>query len=137
MSDEQAVLRPTGAGSALRRWHERAADPDTVVLDGFHALKHALRFGADVHVAVSSDKDAVLRLAADLAPDLTADLAERVSEIPAAALRELVTRVHPTAVAALAARPARDGVRPRWPRCPGGRPSWSWTAPATSAMSGR
>ncbi|SHL61415.1 TrmH family RNA methyltransferase [Actinacidiphila paucisporea] len=109
MSDEQAALRLPGVRSAVLRWHEHAATADTVVLDGFHALKHALRFGADVHVAVSSDKDAVLRLAADLAPDLAADLAERVTEVPAAALRELVTRVHPTAVAALAARPGGDG----------------------------
>lgn len=111
MSEEQAALRLPEARSAVLRWHEHAAGADTVVLDGFHALKHALRFGADVHVAVSSDKDAVLRLAAGLAPDLTEDLAERVTEIPAAALRELVTRVHPTAVAALAARPARDRRR--------------------------
>ncbi|WUH92154.1 TrmH family RNA methyltransferase [Streptomyces sp. NBC_00433] len=109
MSDEQAALRLPGVRSAVLRWHEHAADADTVVLDGFHALKHALRFGADVHVAVSSDKDAVLRLAADLAPDLAADLAERVIEVPAAALRELVARVHPTGVAALAARPDGDG----------------------------
>lgn len=88
--------------AAIRRWHEAA--PGAVLLDGFHALKHALRFGAEVHVAVTADKDAMLRLAADLAPDLTGDLAARVTELPLAALRDLVTRVHPTAVAALAAR---------------------------------
>jgi TrmH family RNA methyltransferase len=109
MSDEQAALRLPGVRSAVLSWHEHAADPDTVVLDGFHALKHALRFGAEVHVVVSSDKDAVLRLAADLAPDLTADLTARVTDIPPAALRGLVARVHPTAVAALAARPAAEG----------------------------
>jgi tRNA G18 (ribose-2'-O)-methylase SpoU len=80
-----------------------------VLLDGFHALKHALRFGADVRVAVSSDKDAVLRLAADLAPDLAPVLARSVTEIPAAELRGLVARVHPTAVAALAAAPDPAG----------------------------
>ncbi|UWE07328.1 TrmH family RNA methyltransferase [Actinacidiphila bryophytorum] len=109
MSDEQAALRLPGVRSAVLSWHEHAAAADTVLLDGFHALKHALRFGADVHVAVSSDKDAVLRLAADLAPDLAADLAVRVTQVPAAALRELVARVHPTGVAALAARPGRAG----------------------------
>ncbi|MFI0895357.1 TrmH family RNA methyltransferase [Streptomyces sp. NPDC020983] len=103
MSDEQAAFRLSGARPAVLRWHEHAAD--AVLLDGFHALKHALRFGADVLVAVSSDKEAVLRLAADLAPDLAAELARRVTEIPAAELRGLVTRVHPTGVAALAAAP--------------------------------
>ncbi|MGW5349349.1 TrmH family RNA methyltransferase [Streptomyces sp. NPDC004031] len=103
MSDEQAAIRLSGERSAVIRWHEHAAD--AVLLDGFHALKHALRFGADVLVAVSSDKEAVLRLAADLAPDLTAALRACVTEIPAAELRGLVARVHPTAVAALAAAP--------------------------------
>jgi tRNA G18 (ribose-2'-O)-methylase SpoU len=107
MSDDQAALRLSGVQSAVLRWREHV--PDAVLLDGFHALKHALRFGADVHVAVSSDKDAVLRLAADLAPDLTGALAQCVTEVPAAVLRDLVTRVHPTALAALAARPGREG----------------------------
>jgi TrmH family RNA methyltransferase len=92
--------------AAVRCWRENA--PDAVLLDGFHALKHALRFGAQVSVAVTGDKDAMLRLAAELAPDLVAELEERVTAIPAARLRELVTRVHPTAVAALAVRRDRE-----------------------------
>ncbi|MET9219228.1 TrmH family RNA methyltransferase [Streptomyces sp. NPDC003300] len=92
----------TSATAAVLAW--QAAAPDAVLLDGFHALKHALRFGARVRTAVSSDKAAVLRLAAELAPDLAEELAARVIEIPAAALRGLVTRVHPTSVAALADR---------------------------------
>jgi tRNA G18 (ribose-2'-O)-methylase SpoU len=94
------------AAAAVGRW--RATAPGAVLLDGFHALKHALRFGAEVHVAVTADKEATLRLAAELAPELTAELDSRVTAVPAAALRELVTRVHPTAVAALAARRDRD-----------------------------
>ncbi|QLE72913.1 TrmH family RNA methyltransferase [Streptomyces rectiverticillatus] len=93
------------AAAAVRQWGEHA--PDAVLLDGFHALKHALRFGADVRLAVTSDKAAVLELAAALAGDLTGVLAERLVEIPAQALRELVPRIHPTGVAALAVRPAR------------------------------
>ncbi|GGY10192.1 TrmH family RNA methyltransferase [Streptomyces hiroshimensis] len=93
------------AAAAVRQWGEHA--PDAVLLDGFHALKHALRFGADVRLAVTSDKAAALELAAALADDLTGTLAERLVEIPAQALRELVPRIHPTGVAALAVRPAR------------------------------
>ncbi|MEV6005874.1 TrmH family RNA methyltransferase [Streptomyces sp. NPDC051976] len=92
--------------TAVRRWREHA--PDAVLLDGFHALKHALRFGATVPVAVTADRDAMLRLATELAPDLTAELERRVTAVPAAELRELVPRVHPTAVAALAVRRDRD-----------------------------
>jgi RNA methyltransferase, TrmH family len=94
-------------GAAVRRWRATAAEADTVLLDGFHALKHALRFGAEVPVAVTDGKDAVLRLAAALAPDLTAGLAALITEIPAARLRDLVPRAHPTGVAALAVRRAR------------------------------
>ncbi|MEC4017383.1 TrmH family RNA methyltransferase [Streptomyces sp. H27-D2] len=86
----------------VRQWRESA--PDAVLLDGFHALKHALRFGADVRLAVTSDKDSVLALAADLAGDLTDRIAEFVIEVPSKTLRELVPKVHPTAVAALAGR---------------------------------
>ncbi|MGK5729216.1 TrmH family RNA methyltransferase [Streptomyces sp. URMC 124] len=93
------------AAAAVRQWGEHA--PDAVLLDGFHALKHALRFGADVSIALTSDKAAALQLAAALAEDLTAILDERLVEIPARDLRELVPRIHPTGVAALAVRPAR------------------------------
>ncbi|MEV8340356.1 TrmH family RNA methyltransferase [Streptomyces niveus] len=95
-------LDPT---SALRLWHETA--PGAVVLDGFHALKHALRFGADVRLAVTSDKESVLALAAELADDLTGTLRRSLVEVPADELRELVPKVHPTRVVALAVRRGR------------------------------
>ncbi|MEE4545300.1 TrmH family RNA methyltransferase [Streptomyces sp. V4-01] len=106
MTDEPPARHALTAEDAVREW--RAAAPDAVLLDGFHALKHALRFGADVRLAVTSDRADALRLAAELAPDLTAVMAARLTEIPAAALRGLVARVHPTAVAALAVRRDRE-----------------------------
>ncbi|MFE2041481.1 TrmH family RNA methyltransferase [Streptomyces sp. NPDC059477] len=91
----------------LSAWH-RAADT-SVLLDGFHALKHALRFGAEVPVAVTTDRAATLALAADLAPDLGEALAALLTEIPETSYRTLVARPHPTGVAALAVRPSRAG----------------------------
>lgn len=89
----------------VRVWHGLA---DTcVLLDGFHALKHALRFGADIPVALTSDKAAVLALAQDLAPDVSDALDALLAETDDATLRALVPRLHPTAVAALAVRPSR------------------------------
>ncbi len=41
-----------------------------MLLDGFHALKHALRFGAEVPVAVTADRAGALALAEELAPDV-------------------------------------------------------------------
>ena len=39
-------------------------DPQLAVLEGFHALKHAVRFGAEVERAVAADAAAVRALAA-------------------------------------------------------------------------
>jgi tRNA G18 (ribose-2'-O)-methylase SpoU len=109
MTEHQGAGLRTGpaddAEAAVRRW--QAAAPRAVLLDGFHALKHALRFGAGVLVAVTDDRAAVLRLAEELAPDLAAELAAQVTELPAPRLRDLVPRPHPTGVAALAPRPDR------------------------------
>ena len=80
----------------------------SVLLDGFHALKHALRFGADVAVVLTADRAAVAVLARDLAPDVAERIDALAVEVPAALLRELVPRLHPTGIAALAARPDRE-----------------------------
>lgn len=87
---------------AVRRWRELA--PDTVLLDGFHALKHALRFGAEVPLALTRDRTAALALAADLAPDLAGRLDELLRQVPPDTLAALLPRPHPTGVAALAVR---------------------------------
>ncbi|TDC20901.1 TrmH family RNA methyltransferase [Streptomyces sp. 8K308] len=85
------------------RWNP--AD-DTVLLDGFHTLKHALRFGAEVPIAVTADRAAALRLAAELAPDVVERLEALLVEVGVDGLARLVARPHPTGVAALARRPA-------------------------------
>ncbi|RKN43163.1 TrmH family RNA methyltransferase [Streptomyces hoynatensis] len=93
------------------RWRELSGA--TVLLDGFHALKHALRFGAEVPLALTADKAGALRLAGELAPDLTGVLGESLREVTPAELASLVPRPHPTGVAALATpaprRPAGGG----------------------------
>lgn len=88
---------------SVRRWRSAAAR-DTVLLDGFHAVKHALRFDADVQELLTLDRGAALRIAAELAPDLTERFAAEVVEVAPDTLRQLVPRLHPTGVAALAAR---------------------------------
>ncbi|MEV6378283.1 TrmH family RNA methyltransferase [Streptomyces sp. NPDC051773] len=98
--------RARSAGDPVRAWR-RLADA-AVLLDGFHALKHAVRFGADVRVAVTVDRAAALSLADDLAPDVRDRLAGLLQEVPEEAYRSLVARPHPTAVAALAVRPSRE-----------------------------
>ncbi|WP_199550231.1 RNA methyltransferase [Streptomyces sp. N35] len=89
----------------VRRWRTHA--DDCVLLDGFHALKHALRFGAEIPLVLTSDRQGVLDLAADLAPDVAGALAARAVDVPDDVLRTLVPRLHPTRIAALAVRPSR------------------------------
>ena len=86
-------------------WRRLAAEPGTVLLDGFHAVKHALRFGADVPLVVTSDRAGMLALAARLAPDLTERLDRDARDAAAGQLRGLTATRQHTNVAALARRP--------------------------------
>lgn len=98
-----------------RAEHERAVrfrtarrDPELTVVEGFHALKHALRFGAEVVEAVAVDPPALEAMAAELAPDLTGQLEGRVEPVDRETLADLVPLVPHTGVAAIARRPQAD-----------------------------
>ncbi|MGR4881582.1 TrmH family RNA methyltransferase [Streptomyces sp. LARHCF249] len=91
------------ADDVERQWRDGVGQ-GLVLLDGFHALKHALRFGAEVRTVLAEDPDAVRALAAELAPDVEAEVARLTRAAP---LKGLLARVHPTGVAALAVRPDR------------------------------
>jgi RNA methyltransferase, TrmH family len=90
---------------SLLDWRASAARADAVLLDGFHAVKHALRFGAEVPVVLAGNRETVLNLALELAADLLPTLDELVVQVTPAVLRELLPRVHPTGVAGIALRP--------------------------------
>ena len=91
-----------------QRFREARRDPGLVVLEGFHALKHALRFGAEVVEAVAVDPEELERLAEELAPDLAGALPARVSSVGEGGLAKLVPRPPRTGVVAIARRPAVD-----------------------------
>lgn len=98
-----------GAQAALiRRYRTARRDPSLAVLEGFHALKHALRFGGDVTEAVAADSGALRELAEELAPDLGDALVERTSPVAAEVLAELVPQAPRTGVVAIARRPQID-----------------------------
>ncbi|MGW4898161.1 TrmH family RNA methyltransferase [Kitasatospora sp. NPDC004240] len=88
-----------------RGWRADLERPGTVLLDGFHPLKHALRFGGAVRRVLTADRAALLALAAELAEDVVPALDALAVQVPEAVLRDLVPRLHPTGVAALAERP--------------------------------
>jgi TrmH family RNA methyltransferase len=105
------------AARALEGRFQRARkDKELAVLEGFHALKHALRFGAQVELVVAADPAALAQIADDLAPDLHGRLGAggvAVEQVPAELLSRLAPRVPHTQVLALAARPPFDPERLR------------------------
>lgn len=92
----------------IRRYRTARGDTGLAVLEGFHALKHALRFGAEVLDAVCADPQQLRELEAELAPDLGGVLAERAIPVDAEIVAELVPQAPRTGVVAIARRPAVD-----------------------------
>ncbi|HEY3262843.1 MAG TPA: TrmH family RNA methyltransferase [Pseudonocardiaceae bacterium] len=89
-------------GLVIAEQWQRLRDREVVLLDGFHAVKHALRFGAEVLSVITVDRAAALGMAEVLAPDLAGMLAARLAEVDAATFARLSG--HRTGVAALARR---------------------------------
>lgn len=95
--------------SLIDTFASAAASPDRVILEGFHALKHALRFGAELDIVVASKP--FDELVASLAPDLANRFSElRVNDISPADLKQLPGRPHPTGIAAVAVRPPETNL---------------------------
>ncbi|HEY8083023.1 MAG TPA: TrmH family RNA methyltransferase [Solirubrobacterales bacterium] len=92
----------------VRRFQTARRDSSLAVLEGFHALKHALRFGAEVLEVIASNPQELERMAGELAPDLTGDLEKRVVAVPPDALAELAPQAPRTGVVAIARRPKVD-----------------------------
>lgn len=75
-----------------------------VVLDGFHAVKHAARFGADIRCIATDSPDLVACLADALAPEMQ-DVLQRATVLTRDEFEQLSARRPPTAVLALARKP--------------------------------
>jgi TrmH family RNA methyltransferase len=81
-------------------------DPELAVLEGFHAVKHALRFGAQLSALVGTDAAEVQRLTEALAPDLRVRLSSDLRLIDAEVFSQLAPQAPRTGVTAIARRPA-------------------------------
>ncbi|HWX87043.1 MAG TPA: TrmH family RNA methyltransferase [Solirubrobacteraceae bacterium] len=92
----------------VRRFHEARRSDDLVVLQGFHALKHALRFGASVDVVACADPDELERLAQRLAPDLIERIEGLAVVLSAEAFKRLGPYVPHTGVVSIARRVGTD-----------------------------
>jgi len=100
-------INPFPNGQALiDRFRQARSDPALAVLEGFHPLKHALRFGAAVQATAALDAGELARLTQALAPDLAGLLDRDLTIVPPALFRQLSPMPPPTGVIALAPRPA-------------------------------
>lgn len=89
----------------IERCRRARRDRSLAVLEGLHALKHALRFGADIQAAWTNDREALFRLAGSLAPDIAERLDALVEDVSSETFGALSPRTPETGVIAIARRP--------------------------------
>ena len=90
------------------RFHMARNDPSLVVIEGFHPLKHAIRFGADLLEVVSPDLRQLAALQSEYAPDISLALDGLADAIPDEVFGKLAPVSPPTGVLAIARRTAVD-----------------------------
>jgi RNA methyltransferase, TrmH family len=97
-------------GSLIPLFGAARRDPSLAVLEGFHPLKHALRFGGEVREVVTRDREELLRLCRELG----GDVADAVDALAREVDPELFARLSPlpisTGVIALATRPVVEAA---------------------------
>ncbi len=82
----------------------QSKDHGIVRLDGFHALKHAVRFGAVIISAHTERFEQTIALATEFAPELVPWLRKHLQEVNAGTIATMSNEVHPTRVVAFAKR---------------------------------
>jgi RNA methyltransferase, TrmH family len=97
-------------GSLIPRFGRARRDETLAVLEGFHPLKHALRFGAEVLEVACRDTRELDALAESLAPDVRERMCELAQAVDPAVFDKLVPLPPTTGVVSLARRPAVDVV---------------------------
>jgi RNA methyltransferase, TrmH family len=99
VSSEQALIS---------RYGRARRDEGLAVLEGFHPLKHALRFEATVLEVLCEDRQALEVLCEQLAPDLEQEIMALARQAPRGALAKIAPTRPPTGVISLAERPRVD-----------------------------
>ena len=88
----------------MRRFHAARGDRGLVVIQGFHALKHAVRFGAELQLVACTDRAALAALTESLAPDLRAAVEGLAVALPEEAFKRLGPYLPHTGVVSIARR---------------------------------
>lgn len=99
---------PASAAGLTAAFRAARRDPALAVLEGLHALKHALRFGADLQQVAVADPERVLALAHALAPDVQERILAGGQVVPPAVFAGLAPQAPSTGVIAIARRPPID-----------------------------
>jgi tRNA G18 (ribose-2'-O)-methylase SpoU len=92
----------------IARFRAARTDEHWAVLEGLHAIKHAIRFGAAIDLIVAHDVGAVGRLAHHLASDTVERLTGAMQSVDRATFDQLSPTPPETGVIAIAARPAHS-----------------------------
>ena len=96
-------------GSLIPRFGRARRDPGLAVLEGFHPLKHALRFDAELLEVVTRDAGELRRLAASARPRRLPPTSTGLArEIDPAVFEQLAPMTPSTGVIGLARRPSVD-----------------------------
>ena len=90
------------------RFHNARNDPSLVVIEGFHPLKHAIRFGVELLEVVSPDLQELAELQAEYAPDIGSKITDQAEAVTGEVFGRLGPSKPPTGVMAIARRPAVD-----------------------------
>jgi TrmH family RNA methyltransferase len=75
------------------------------VLEGFHAIKHAIRFNAEIAYIVCLNITTVQKMTADLAPDIASGLKDQLEEVTTEDFSQLTGDPTNTEMIAIARRP--------------------------------
>jgi TrmH family RNA methyltransferase len=85
-------------------FNDARRDPELAVLEGLHALKHALRFGAQVQRVVLAEPEQVRTLAQALAPDVAEGIFADAQAVSPEVFAALAPQAPSTGVIAVARR---------------------------------
>ncbi len=106
-------LPPVGAdqdATLIERFRRARRDPTRAVLEGFHAVKHAIRFHAALEQVCAVDPDELRLLVGRLAPDIGPELSRLAHAVPPALFAELAPVPPETGIIAIARRRQADGA---------------------------
>ncbi len=90
----------------VERFRVARSDSSLALLEGFHPIKHAIRFGAELMEVVCLSAAELARLTANHAPDIAGAFDRDVTEVSSQVFGELAPLAPPTGVIAIARRPA-------------------------------